>query len=57
MIKQLSEDRKSAICMCEDNDCKYTPLKHFEKCPLCKSVAYHRAPTIPIKPKYNENNI
>lgn len=33
-----SEERKNEICIC---DCGYYPLKHFEKCPICKCEAFH----------------
>lgn len=28
--------------ICESNWHKEIPLKQFEKCPICKSTAYHR---------------
>lgn len=35
---KLSEERQNEICIC---DCGYHPLKHFEECPNCRSVAFH----------------
>ena len=40
-FRELSEEIQKEVCICEDNNCKYYPLKHFEKCPKCKSTAFH----------------
>ena len=37
-------------CMCEN--CKYSPLKHFECCPKCESEGFHI--TIKIDKKIKE---
>ncbi len=47
MEEELSEEVEKRICECEDETCKYYPLRHFQECPRCYSKAYHR--TIKIK--------
>jgi len=37
--RKLNEEEENKICECES--CKYKPLKHFEKCPVCYSEAFH----------------
>lgn len=40
-FEELDEERKLEVCECEDEKCGYYPLKHFEKCPQCRSKAFH----------------
>ena len=36
---ELSEERQKETCECEI--CHYYPLKHFQRCPRCRSESFH----------------
>lgn len=38
---ELSAIRQKEECICEDSDCLFQPLNHFQACPKCKSRAFH----------------
>jgi len=41
---KLSEHQLKDICKCED--CGHEPLSHFEPCPKCYSISYHKTTVV-----------
>jgi hypothetical protein len=41
MIRKLSEEELKQWCICEEPNCPKEKIRHFERCKVCGSEAFH----------------